>query len=131
LNQNPVEVAATVAKRLEDAWNAADATAFGACFAPFAEFVNTRAEFLRGRQAIVWGHVYVFDTIFKDSKVSYDVINVRMLVPGLISAQVAATLQVPEGPMEGENHATLSFVAREKDGEWLIEVFHNTLAHAD
>ena len=30
--------------------------------------------------------------------------------------------------MAGENHATLSFVAKQKDGAWLIEVFHNTLA---
>jgi uncharacterized protein (TIGR02246 family) len=131
LNQNPVDLAATLAKALEDAWNAADAKAFSARFAPFADFVNTQAEYHRGRQAIFYGHVFIFDTIFKGSKVHYDVINVRMLAPGLMSAQVAATLNVPAGPMAGENHATLSFIAREKDGDWLIEVFHNTLAHKE
>jgi hypothetical protein len=29
--------------------------------------------------------------------------------------------------MAGENHSTLTFVARENDGAWKVEVFHNTL----
>ena len=55
-------------------------------------------------------------------------INARLISTDTHAAQVKATLNVPEGPMAGENHATLSFVAKQKDGTWLIEVFHNTLA---
>jgi uncharacterized protein (TIGR02246 family) len=127
LDRNPVEVATALVHALETAWNAGDATAFGARFSLYADFVNTQGQYHRGRQAITWGHTYLFQTMFKGSNVRYDVINCRILVPGLISAQIAATLNCPEGLMAGENKATLSIVAREKDGDWLIEIFHNTL----
>ena len=38
----PTEIAETIVKRLEDAWNAGDGAAFGAPFAPDADFVDIR-----------------------------------------------------------------------------------------
>lgn len=127
MNTNPADVATTVAKALEDAWNAADAQAFGAQLADFVDFVDIRGEYHRGKQSVTWGHAALFDSIFKGSVNRYDVLSARFLGAGLVSAQVGATLNCPTGPMAGENHSTLTFVAKEKDGTWKVEVFHNTL----
>ena len=127
MNQNPADVATTLAKALEAAWNAGDSEAFCAQFADFVDFVDIRADYHRGRQSIQYGHAALFESIFKGSTNRYDVINARLLSGDLLSAQCSATLHVPEGPMAGENHATLSLVARLRDRVWLIEVFHNTL----
>ena len=131
MNQDPVAVAIRLAGALEAAWNKAEADAFGAQFGTFADFVNSQAEHHRGRRAIVWGHAMLFDTMFKGSSVSYTVKAARLLAPNLLSAQIAAILTVPQGPMAGENHATITIVARQKGDEWLIEVFHNTIAPED
>jgi uncharacterized protein (TIGR02246 family) len=131
VNQNPADIATTLAKALEAGWDAGDSEAFCAPFADFVDFVDIRAEYHRGRRAIQYGHAALFESIFKGSINRYEVINARFLSPNMIAAQVAATLIVPQGPMAGENHATLSFVARQKDGAWRIEVFHNTLAQRE
>ena len=131
MDYNPADIATRLAGALQEAWNVADAEAFGARFAPFAEFVSTRSDFHRGRRAITWGHAALFETMFKDSVVKYEVINARLLMPGLLICQIAATLNAPQGPMAGENNATISIVARERDGDWLIELFHNTLVPPD
>jgi uncharacterized protein (TIGR02246 family) len=127
MNTNPADVATTLAQALEDAWNAADAQAWGAQFSTYADFVTSQAEYHRGRQAIVWGHSSLFGSIFKDSKVHYEPLSARLLASDLLSAQIAATLNCPVGPMQGENQSTISIVAKLRSGQWQIELFHNTI----
>jgi len=127
MSDNPSDVATAIAKALEAAWNAADAQAFGEQLADYVDFVDIRGDYHRGKQTVVYGHAALFDSLFKGSTNRYDVLSARFLAPGLLSAQASATLNCPAGPMSGENHSTLTFVAREEDGAWKIEVFHNTL----
>lgn len=46
---NPEDISRTVIEQLESAWNAADGAAFGAPFAPDADFVTIRGELHSGR----------------------------------------------------------------------------------
>jgi uncharacterized protein (TIGR02246 family) len=127
VNTNPADIATSIAKALENAWNAGDAQAFGEQLADYVDFVDIRGDYHRGKQPVIYGHAALFDSIFKGSVNRYDVLSARFLAPGLVSAQVGATLNCPAGPMAGENHSTLTFVAKENNGQWKVEVFHNTL----
>jgi uncharacterized protein (TIGR02246 family) len=122
---NPQDISQTIAKRLEAAWNAGDGAAFGAEFAPDADFVNVRGE-LHSGEAIAIGHQQIFDTIYAGSTVAYDAFHARE-VGDLIVCHLNATLQVPGGPLAG-THTALATVVLVRDGdEHRFTAFHNTL----
>ncbi len=119
-------IAETTIKRLEDAWNAADGAAFGAAFAPDADFVTIRGE-LHSGEAIGTGHQRIFDTIYAGSTIRFTVLRARDLDERLVLAHVQATLNAPTGPLAGESHALGSAVLAADGDEPRIAAFHNTL----
>jgi uncharacterized protein (TIGR02246 family) len=121
------QVATALIQELVAAWNAGSGEAFGRPFAEEADFVDIRGEYHQGRAPIAFGHQAILDTIYKDSTAQFELLRARTLAPGLVSAQVAATMQAPSGPLAGENRAVYTLVARYQDHGWQIEVFHNTL----
>ena len=126
---DPKSIAESVAKRLEDAWNGADGTAYGAPFAPDADFVNIRGELHSGREAIAAGHQQIFETIYAGSTIQYTVLQARELDGRVILAHVRGRLNAPTGPLAGETEALASVVlVGDGDGaDRRIAAFHNTL----
>lgn len=123
---DPSEIAETIVKRLEDAWNAGDGEAFGAPFAPDADFVDIRGVWHAG-EAIAAGHQQIFDTVYAGSTVRYDVLQARPVNDNVILAHVRGTLSAPIGPLAGENEALASVVIVRQGDEHSIASFHNTL----
>jgi uncharacterized protein (TIGR02246 family) len=113
--------------QLEAAWNAADGSAFGRPFAEDADFVTIRGDHLRTRNVIAQGHQVIFDTIYKGSKVRYQLVEVRSITSGVLVAHVKATLNAPTGPLAGEHSSLFTIVVAQHDGDWQIAAFHNTL----
>ncbi|MEO8541437.1 MAG: SgcJ/EcaC family oxidoreductase [bacterium] len=128
MTDDTTEIATALMRQLEVAWNRADGPGFAAPFTDDADFVDIRADYHKGRPEIAEGHVRILTGIFKDSVNKYELLAARELAPGVIGAQVRSTLQVPTGPMAGENRAVFSFVAVKHGEQWQIEQFHNTLA---
>jgi uncharacterized protein (TIGR02246 family) len=112
---------------LQEAWNAADGTRFARSFAEDADFVNIRGEHFRTRGAIAKGHQAIFNTIYKDSAVHYDVAGVRTIAPAVLLAHVKSTLKAPTGPLAGEHSSLFSIVLVQDQEDWRIAAFHNTL----
>ena len=127
---NPKDISQTIVKRLEAAWNAADGAAFGAEFAPDADFVNVRGELHSGTEAIAIGHQQIFDTIYAGSTVEYDVFQARPIDDRVIVAHLRATLKVPTGPLAGTHNALATAVLVRDGEEQRIASFHNTLVAA-
>jgi uncharacterized protein (TIGR02246 family) len=111
---------------LEDAWNAGDSSAFATGFAEDADFVNVYGMHGRGRTAIAAGHHFIFTTIYRESKVEYRVVSMRMLASDVAVVHVSAKLNVPVGPMAGTHEALWSGVATLCGGAWKFAAFHNT-----
>ena len=123
---NPEDISRTVIEQLESAWNAADGAAFGAPFAPDADFVTIRGE-LHSGPAIAIGHQRIFDTIYAGSTVAYDLVQAREVDDRVTVAHVRGTLQVPDDPLTG-THDALATIVLVRDGEeHRIAAFHNTL----
>jgi uncharacterized protein (TIGR02246 family) len=104
-----------------------DGTRFARPFAEDADFVNIRGEHFRTREVIAQGHQAIFNTIYKDSVVRYDVIGARAIAPAVLLAHVKATLKAPMGPLAGEHSSMFSIVLVRDRDDWYITSFHNTL----
>jgi uncharacterized protein (TIGR02246 family) len=120
-------IAQSLAAALETAWNAADGTAFAALFAQDADFVDIRADYHKGRPAIVAGHQALFESIDRGSRIEYRLIQAREIASGLTLAHVAATLNAPGGPMAGTNKSTYSILIGGSGETARIAAFQNTL----
>ena len=123
----PVSVAASVLQHLQDSWNAADGTAFGAVFTADCDFVDVRGEHHEGAIAVGAGHQGIFDTIYRGSVVEYVAESARKIAPGVVVAVAGARLECPGGPLQGVNRSRLTVVLVETDGTWSVATFHNTL----
>ena len=123
---DPTTAVETVIASLQEAWNAADGAAFGASFAPDADFVTIRGE-LHSAEAIGVGHQQIFDPIYAGSTVQYTVLKARELDDRVILAHVRGKLSVPAGPMAGEADALASVVLIHDGHDHQITAFHNTL----
>ena len=121
------KVATELIGRLEQAWNEADGRAFGEPFSADADFVDIRGEHHSGQEAIAAGHQAIFDSIYRDSSVDYELIQARELWSDVILAHATGVLRVPSGPLAGEHSAMQSLVLLRGGDGWKIAGFHNTL----
>ena len=121
------KIARELIKKLEDAWNAADGQAFGAPCTEDADFVAIRGDYHKSREAIAEGHQSIFNTIYKDSRITYVLLQARTLTDNVILAHARSDLSAPSGPLTGEHSAVATLVVVHRDGKWQIAGFHNTL----
>ena len=111
---------------LEAAWNSADGDRWGAVFSETAQFVDIRGDHHHGRSAIAAGHQAIFDTIYKNSVVRYDLQHQQPVTACCDIAIIHATLDAPSGPLAGRHHSTIT-AAITSDDDVHIVAFHNTL----
>jgi uncharacterized protein (TIGR02246 family) len=122
--------------RITAAWNAGDATAFGAEFTPDATYVTFDGQVLIGRDAIVDVHRWLFDGPLKGSRMGAtstgeDAPAVRFLRPDV--AHVLTAGAVRPGDRAGttpDRDSVPSFVLVDDGDGWRVTAFHNTRRQA-
>ena len=125
---DPTTLATETFAALERAWNAGDGPGYGAPFADETDFVNVRGEHHRGdAEYLGRAHQGIFDSVYAGSTVRYEVAVARSLAPGVVLAVAYATLEAPQGPLQGVTEARITVVMTEQEGRWVISAFHNTL----
>jgi uncharacterized protein (TIGR02246 family) len=124
----------TKIKRPEDvpgafqaAWNAHDMTALGALFDAEATFVNRFGHYVQGVQAIVALHEPIHKTIYRDSTLENELIDVAHLTEGVVVihfwSRLAAGEAHPAGPHKVD---TLILAVLTRLGEtWRIRALEN------
>ena len=113
---------------VESAWNAADGERYGAQFADVTDFVNIRGEHHHGNGSYIGAaHQGIFDTIYRDSTVRYELDEARFVAPGVVLAHATSTLDAPSGPLLGTHNSKMTVVLVEEKGRWQATAFHNTL----
>ncbi len=127
MDDQPEKIACGLINQLEDSWNAADGEAFGEAFTEDADFVAIRGDYHQGREAIARGHHAIFNSIYKGSRVAYELLQARALSDDVIIAQTRGDLSAPSGPLAGEHSSVSTLVLVRDGGEWRIAGFHNTL----
>jgi hypothetical protein len=130
-----------VVNQLRDAWNRHDMNAFGALFAPDADFVNVTATHWHGRAAIQLNHAFLHGTIsldspgvalpkavygiFKTSVMSIKQIDVRFLRKDVAAVQVQ-TEMAGDARTQNLRRSFLTIILTQEGGRWLIAVAQNT-----
>ncbi|HEX3700691.1 MAG TPA: SgcJ/EcaC family oxidoreductase [Phenylobacterium sp.] len=109
------------------AWNAHDMAAFGALFHPDASFVNRFAHYVRGVEAIVELHRGIHETIYRDSSLANELIDVDPVGEAAAIVHLWCRLDAgpahPAGPHQVDT-LILAVVTR-RDGAWRIQAAEN------
>jgi uncharacterized protein (TIGR02246 family) len=116
--------------RLTEAWNSADAAAYGRLFTEDADYVTFFGLNFPGREAIESSHRALFEGPLKGSKLTGQLgasAKVRFVRPDVAVAVVGGGSSVSGADTADEGReSTVSFVLVQEDGEWLITAFQNT-----
>ncbi len=112
--------------QLMNGWNAKNGAEFAKPFAEDADYVVINGMQIKGRAAIDKGHQYIFDTIYKNSTISYEVENIRFLRPDVAIVHVFGTLKVVDGDKAQTGNARMTLVMTKTAGRWEIVAFQNT-----
>ncbi|MBL8780707.1 MAG: SgcJ/EcaC family oxidoreductase [Alphaproteobacteria bacterium] len=126
--------------RCEAAWNAGDAHAWAANMAEDVYLTSVLGDRYHGRDLLESGHRYVFDTIYKDSKIALTVEAIRFVRPDVALVHLHQRLmsRLPPGAaastarqrlMSEEMHETqarASLLVVKDGGSWQVLSFQNT-----
>ena len=115
-----------ILRRMIDAWNAGDGTAFAAAFTDDVDFVVWEGTHLKGRQELAIFTQQIFDTVVKGSRLEGEVKFVRFLSPVLavMHSVVRTTLAGQTKPSPSRDSMELTVVTK-RDGEWRGEGLMN------
>lgn len=108
-----------------DGWNAGDGPACARPFAENADFTAVTGQRVRGRELIGRGHAEILSTVFKGTRNSASVNDIRFLRPDVAVADVTFRIQseteIPWLPA----YTSAGLVATRENGAWEIAVFRN------
>jgi uncharacterized protein (TIGR02246 family) len=128
--QNADEVAVRKAVMgLPEAWNRHDMKAFAALFTEDADFVNVAGSWWKGRAEIEEKHSAAHATIFRESTLSIDDLQIRFLTPEIAVAHVSTLLagqKTLEGAVVAQRKTLLTLVLQRQSGKWAVAAAHNT-----
>jgi uncharacterized protein (TIGR02246 family) len=109
------------------AWNAHDMTAFAALFHADASFVNRFAHHVRGVAAIVDMHRPIHETIYRDSALDNELIEVAPISADAAIVHFWSRLSCgpahPAGPHRIDT--LIQAVLTRRDGDWRIQALEN------
>jgi uncharacterized protein (TIGR02246 family) len=111
----------------ESAWNAHDMEALGSLFRPDATFVNRFGHYVRGVEEIVALHLPIHETIYSDSTLANELIDVVPI--GETAAVVHFWSRLSTGPAHPAGahdvDTLILAVLTRRDGEWRIQALEN------
>jgi uncharacterized protein (TIGR02246 family) len=118
---------ADVPLAFQSAWNAHDMAAFGALFHDDASFVNRFATYVRGVDQIVALHRGIHETVYRDSTLHNELIDVDQITDEVAIVhfwcRLAAGPAHPAGPHQIDT--LLIVVVTRRQGDWRIQAAEN------
>jgi len=124
---SPIDRPEDVPSAFEAAWNAHDMSAFAALFHRDATFVNRFAHYVRGVDEIVALHQPIHDTIYRDSALENELIDVVPLGESAVVIHFWSRLRLgPAHPAGAHDLDTLILaVLTRRDEMWRIQALEN------
>jgi uncharacterized protein (TIGR02246 family) len=107
-------------------WNMKSGAEFAKPFAEDADYVVINGMKIKGRAAIAQGHQGIFDTIYKNSTLSYETEQIRFLRSDVAVVHVRAALKVTRGDATQIGDARITLVMTKNKDQWEIAAFQNT-----
>lgn len=114
-------------KAFQAAWNAHDMSALGSLFHADATFVNRFGHYVRGAEAIVALHVPTHETIYRDSTIHNELLDVTHISDDAAVvhfwSRLSAGASHPAGPHVVDT--LILVVLTRRDGDWRIQALEN------
>lgn len=111
----------------QSAWNAHDMAALGGLFDEDATFVNRFGHYVQGVDAIVSLHAPIHETIYRDSTLQNELIDVVRIADGAVVihfwSRLAAGAAHPAGPHEVDT--LILAVLTRRNESWRIRALEN------
>ena len=121
--QNPTDIPLA----FQSAWNSHDMSAFASLFEEQATFVNRFGHYVRGVDEIVSLHAPIHQTIYRDSTLENDLIDVVPITDTAAVIHFWSRLTVgdahPAGPHQIDT--LIQAVLTKSDDEWRIKALEN------
>ncbi len=109
------------------AWNAHDMAALGALFTDDATFVNRFGHYVRGRDQIIALHIPIHETVYSDSTLSNEMLELTSIREDVAVAHIWSRLTAgpahPAGP-HAVDTLIMAVLSRSAD-TWLIQALEN------
>lgn len=114
---------------MQNAWNDANGNEFVKPFADTIEFVDIRGTLhsQSSRAYIAQAHNGLWKSIYKDSKILYELLQTIPLNDHTLLVNLKSTLDAPVGPLAGKNSSVITMVLVQTGKGWKVRGFHNTL----
>lgn len=111
----------------QSAWNAHDMTALAALFHPDATFVNRFGHFVRGVDAIVQLHEPIHATIYRDSTLENELLDLTALASDIAVVHFWSRLRVGHAHPAGAHviDTLILAVLTQRKGRWGIQALEN------
>ncbi len=114
-------------QQMIDGWNRGNGQAYAAPFTEDADYVIVDGMHVKGREVIAFGHQYIFDTVYKGSKMEGHVEDMRFLSPDVALLHARGVLQIPgQAGVASEQPSTMTLVAIRQADRWGFTAFQNT-----
>ncbi|MGW4245236.1 SgcJ/EcaC family oxidoreductase [Nocardia sp. NPDC004722] len=111
------------------AWEAGDAAAFAAVFAPDADYVTWFGQRITGRDAIESSHAPLFTKFLKGTRTDGEITSVRFVSPDVALVHGRGAVVKGRKKRNRFNTKMVLYVVARTDGEWSIAAFQNTKYH--
>jgi uncharacterized protein (TIGR02246 family) len=123
----PLNHAEDAPAAFQSAWNAHDMTALASLFHPNATFVNRFGHFVRGVDAIVQLHEPIHATIYRDSSLENELLELTTLAAGVAVVHFWSRLRVGYAHPAGAHvvDTLILAVLTQRDGRWGIQALEN------
>jgi uncharacterized protein (TIGR02246 family) len=116
-----------VVAAFQSAWNAHDMESFAELFHPDATFVNRFGHYVRGVEEIIALHRPIHETIYSDSMLSNELIDIVPIADGAAVVHFWSRLSTgaahPAGPHSVDT--LILAVLTRRDGSWRIQALEN------
>jgi uncharacterized protein (TIGR02246 family) len=115
------------AAAFQAAWNAHDMAALGALFDKDATFVNRFGHYVRGIDAIVALHTPIHETIYRDSTLENELVDVDHIAEGAAVIHFWSRLSAGAAHPAGTHQVDTLILAvlTNKGGSWRIRALEN------
>lgn len=117
-----------VVAAFQAAWNDHDMAAFGRLFGQDATFVNRFGHYVRGVEKVVALHVPIHETIYRDSTLQNELIDIACVAEGVAVihfwSRLTAGASHPAGPHVIDT--VIQAVLTRQDAAWRIQALENT-----
>ena len=99
---------------------------FAKSFAENADYIVINGTHIKGRADNATGHQYIFDTIYKDSRIVITVKQIRFLRTDVAVVHAESNLTFKIGGEEKKGTGIITLLMTKESGKWEIAAFQNT-----